>query len=187
MRVAKAPPISVDVLKTLLAYDAETGAITWLPRPCCRFKPNMSAGNYDARGYLVIKVMGRTYKASRIAIALSHGAWPSETEAVDHINCDIKDNRLANLRVCTASENRKNNGGNRGTKSGLKGAYPHGSGYRSVIWINGKLRQIGQYKTAAEAHEAYAEAARIHYGEFARASKLALSTAGRNEREWGVV
>lgn len=87
---------------------------------------------------------------------------------VDHINGDRLDNRKANLRVCTRSENLHNPHHNRIAGSGLRGAYREknrGSGCRwfSAISVKGKVIRLGRFDTAEQAHAAYMEAHKTHY------------------------
>ncbi len=87
---------------------------------------------------------------------------------VDHINGDKLDNRKANLRVCTRSENLHNLKGKSRSKSGLRGAYRElnrGEGCRwfSQISVKGKMHHLGRFDTAEEAHEAYQKAHIEHY------------------------
>lgn len=97
-------------------------------------------------------------------------AQPPEGFVVDHINGDTLDNRRANLRVCTYSENSLNR---RSTPFGT-------SNYRGVYWREGKGRwaaqiryerkkyHLGYYKNEDEAARAYDEKAKELLGKYAR-------------------
>jgi hypothetical protein len=100
----------------------------------------------------------------------THGVWPADQ--LDHINGDKSDNRIDNLRIATASQNKANSGPYRNNPTGLKGAY----WYKPLqMWVSkirkdGKLHHLGYFATAEEAHTAYCEAAKRLHGEFARAA-----------------
>lgn len=87
---------------------------------------------------------------------------------VDHINGNRYDNRKSNLRLCTQRDNSHNTKMSIANTSGLKGASFHkASGmWQAQITINRKVKYLGIYKTAFEAHAAYKEAAEYYYGEF---------------------
>ena len=78
-------------------------------------------------------------------------------------------NRMSNLRIATRSQNVANSC--RSSASGIKGAYAKRNGrWHAQIRANGKLRHLGTFATAEAAGNAYAEAAREAFGEFARPS-----------------
>lgn len=76
---------------------------------------------------------------------------------VDHINHDSLDNRRSNLRYVTASGNLANSRQRKDTLSGLRGAYfDKVSGiWKASIKQGGKLRHIGVFGSAQEAHDAF--------------------------------
>lgn len=100
----KAPPCLATLRATLL-YDPDTGVFT---RAITRgsLAAGTKAGSLNRVGYWQIGVCGRTYTAQRLAWFYVHGDWPDGD--IDHINRDKLDNRIANLRVISRSENLRN-------------------------------------------------------------------------------
>lgn len=93
-------------------------------------------------------------------------------QEVDHINGDKLDNRRANLRISTRSENCHRKAKTRRNSSGFKGVHWHST---KRIWAGqitycGKKKHLGYFETAEMAHEFYCLAAdmihgdRAHYG-----------------------
>lgn len=91
---------------------------------------------------------------------------------VDHVNGNRLDNRRANLRLCTLSQNQWNRGKPSVNTSGYKGVVKQASAsnirWAARISANGKAYRLGSYATQAEARQAYADAATRLHGEFAR-------------------
>lgn len=87
---------------------------------------------------------------------------------VDHINGNNLDNRRSNIRLATASENRRN-WVNRPNKLGMRGIYYHRQSNRFVarVTVNRKCITVGYFKTALAARRAYCKAARKYHGKFA--------------------
>lgn len=95
---------------------------------------------------------------------------------VDHINHDTLDNRRINLRICTFTENARNNIGHCTRKcSKYKGVAFQGKYVREAMskpWraytrVGGKRIWIGYYATQEEAAEAYNAYASKEFGAFA--------------------
>lgn len=104
-----------------------------------------------------------SYKTERLHTFLT--GWP----LVDHINGDGLDNRRANLRPATASQNNANKKISRRNTSGYKGVAWHAASgrWRAYLGVNGKQKSLGYFADPAEAGRAYDTAALAHYGEFA--------------------
>jgi hypothetical protein len=86
---------------------------------------------------------------------------------VDHKDGNGLDNRRANLRYATHTQNMQNRKPNRG-KLLPKGVTWDGYRYIAQIKAGGEAFVIGRYKSVEEAAEAYDKAALEHHGEFAR-------------------
>lgn len=92
---------------------------------------------------------------------------------VDHRDGDGLNNRRANIRLATPSQNHANRGPDRrrsGKSSRFKGVYwvKRDGNWGATIHVNGKTRALGQYPTEELAAAAYDRAARAAWGEFAR-------------------
>jgi hypothetical protein len=166
--------LTADLLRQILHYDPERGVFTWLPRPSgSRAERAWNARFAGTRagtglGYVAIGIFGRRYKAHRLAWLYVHGEWPGRE--LDHINCDKSDNRIANLRQATRSQNIANSRARSDSTSGIKGVRLHKpSGRWMARLTGGGKRHIGLFDTPEAAHAAYVAAAEKHFGEFSRA------------------
>jgi hypothetical protein len=97
------------------------------------------------------------------------GEWPRGR--MDHTNLDKLDDKWANLREATPTQNNANVPRRAHNTSGYKGVSwcKQTRKWASYIQVNGKNRRIGVFSTKEEAHVAYTRAATAAFGEFARA------------------
>ncbi len=136
--MATKPLPSQEVLRQLLDYNPDTGALTWRERgpewftaksparraSLCRLWNQRYAGTPAftciSEGYMTGSVNKANYKAHRVAWKLTHGTDPDQ---IDHINGVRTDNRLENLRDVTLAENTRNRRRPTNNKSGMIGVH----------------------------------------------------------------
>ena len=162
--------LPVSFLHECLAYDPETGVLTWRARPSEHFVreerrnawnarlAGKVAGTVDKEGYLVVTLTldgkERQYRTARVIFTMMTGRWP-ENE-IDHKNRVKSDNRWANLREAKG-QNQQNI-----DTSKVVGAtwIPHLGKWRAHLGIEGKSKIIGYFLTREEAQAAYLKAKR---------------------------
>lgn len=89
---------------------------------------------------------------------------------IDHIDGDGLNNRKANLRFATSSQNNQNRRPIRRAQSGYKGVYwnnNQGKWYTQIC-INRKKIHLGYFSNKEEAARSYDESARRYFGKYAR-------------------
>lgn len=93
---------------------------------------------------------------------------PSDMQ-VDHINGDGLDNRRANLRLCTETENNRNARKKPGS-SRFKGVHWHKASCKwcAAIQVNLRRLHLGLFDSEEAAHRAYCEASAKYHGKFGR-------------------
>ena len=119
----------------------------------------------DSKDYAICTWNGKQRKVHRIIM----GVVEDSSIEVDHINGDPSDNRKCNLRVCTHSENLKNQ----------KLYKDNTSGYSGVNWDKNKRRWVAEiivdgkrirkrFKSKNEAIAKRKEWEELYFGEFNR-------------------
>lgn len=162
----KISPTQEQVMKAL-DYYAETGLFMWREaRPGRIF--DKAAGTIQATtGYRMIGFDRYQYPAAKLAWLYTFGIYPRSI--VDHINQIKDDDRIANLRLATKSQNMLNTGLRTTNTSGHKGVYYYNS--RSTPWwayidCSHKRISLGYFCTKEEAIEARRKAELKFFGEF---------------------
>lgn len=162
--------VSAEHLRAILRYEPETGRFIRLVATHGKggVKPIGAEAGITVKGRRYVDINGRRYAAHRLAWFFMTGKWPVE---VDHENRDPLDNRWANLREATRSQNNFNVGLKRHNTSGIKGVSWDKSRLRwkAQISINSKHLCLGRFETKEAAAAAYQTAAQQHFGEFASA------------------
>jgi hypothetical protein len=137
-----------------LTYDPDTGVF---------MRDGKRSGYSHHSGYRYIGVDNEKIIEHRLAWFYVHGVWPAEDLA--HINRVRSDNRIANLREVSRSENCQNQPIRRTNKSGVTGVYYHKVSGKWAVSINVNRRQIhlGVYDTVEEAISVRRAAEIKHY------------------------
>lgn len=179
MTQAKPLP-SQKVLHETFDYNPETGDLIWKVRPDHQFSnpgqarsinsreagrvagANSNRGGYIAIGITLPGEKVFNYFAHRLVWKWVHGVDP---EDIDHINGNIRDNRIANLRSVPHSENMKNAAMKRNNKSGVVGVCKPANFNKWVatIKVNKKQVHLGSFERLEDAKKAR-EQAEIAYG-----------------------
>lgn len=156
-------------LRDILEYSPRTGTWTWRVGMGMRAKKGTVAGSKTDQGYLRIKIRGRPYLAHRLAWEYVTGTAP--IEQIDHKNGDRADNRWANLRIATQSQNAANSSRQARTAT-PKGVQRRPNGKYAVrVGASGRLHYVGTFTCIDAAVAAYESAARKYHGDFARVSR----------------
>lgn len=157
-------------LRTLLRYDWDTGRLWWrdagTPQRRAKYAGREAFTADDGNGYKQSRIAGVQYRAHRVIWALVTGEWPFAQ--IDHINGDRSDNRIANLRLASPSENGANRRKSRGSST-FVGVHQHkkSGGWIASIQKDGRRQHIGLYSTEIEAVIAYRREAALQHGAFA--------------------
>jgi hypothetical protein len=185
--MANKPDITPSLLRQLLRYDPETGALYWRSRTrdmfCSSTQSNIIpfktwnkrfAGNEAftalTQGYKHGNVLGKKFRAHRVIWAMQTGDDVPENMEIDHVNGVRSDNRWVNLRLATRRQNMWNVKGARSDSlTAVKGVSYRAERKRYVakIKIDGKCKKIGSFKTIEEAEACYNRAVLDYRGEFA--------------------
>lgn len=94
--INKSYQLTQDRLREILHYDPVTGAFTRLTRVAKRTNIGDVAGHVSSKGYVLIKIKGKSYSAHRLAWLYMTGVWPKT--CVMHDDGNTQNNCFSNLR-----------------------------------------------------------------------------------------
>jgi len=163
------PKLTQDFLLSRLSYDAQTGELRWKSLPASEFSSPHAhkifkaqyagkiAGGPSWDGYWLVYLNRKKYRAHRIIWLMIYGVEP---DIIDHINGDISDNRLSNLRSVDTAANGKNRPITRANRSGTQGVswHPKVGKWRARISADRKARHLGFFNDFDAALKARKEA-----------------------------
>lgn len=133
--------LTQEILKQYLDYNEWTGIFTWLKTEANSIKVGDTAGCYDQDGYVVITLLGKVYKAHRLAFLYMEGKLPPVTLDVDHDNRITSDNTWTNIRTATRSQNQQNAVRANSLSTSIKGLtlIQNGTRYKATVNLEGKV------------------------------------------------
>lgn len=174
---------TAERLRALLAYEPETGVLTWRERTLdtiqnrsaramnawnARYAGTEAFTTGNGKGYLTGKINDRRFRAHRVIWVIATGERPIAD--IDHINGNRSDNRLVNLREATRSQNNANRKAVGVSK--YLGVCPAGRKWVASIRSDGRRKHLGYFHTEADAARAYDAAAAKTHGDFANLNFL---------------
>lgn len=115
-----------------------------------------------------IHICGRVVPRAHLVFCLTRGRWP--VMQLDHIDRNCLNDHPANLREVTDCESNRNRSGYSHRKEPLVSGVYYGRTrrtFRARIRVNKKLINIGSFATQELAEQAYQQARRRYFGEFA--------------------
>jgi hypothetical protein len=155
MKRKQLPPTAE--LRKLFALRSD-GVLIYKRRGRGSKKPGQPCGSLKPEGYIVVNIKGNFYKAHRIAWALHYGEDAFSFE-IDHIDGNKSNNRIANLRLATRSQNCAN--------KAAQGYSLKSGKYQASVCLDGSFLYLGRFDTAEEARAAYKAAKQQIFGEYA--------------------
>lgn len=146
------PLPSVDRLRTVLRYEPSTGSFHWLRSTTNKTVVGSPAGSVNSKGYVLIQLDGKKFKAHRLAWLFVTGEDPMHME-IDHIDRDKTNNAWANLRLADRKLNNENIDTPRHNTSGSRGiSFNKKRGlWEAYIYSDKKRRHLGYFGEFSEA------------------------------------
>jgi len=125
------------------------------------------------RGYLQVNIYEEGVVKKMLVhrlVALCFLDNPDNKEFVDHIDGNILNNKVENIRWATKSQNCMNRVKASNNTSGYKGVCwnKQHQKWMAMIHLNGNNKYLGLYNTAEEASTAYVKASRELFKDFSR-------------------
>lgn len=181
--MANKPLPSQEVLRQLLDYDPETGALTWRERSEGDFEAsatrsaahicalwnvryagtaalNCVSGGGERGGYCEGNLGGQGAKAHRVIWKWMTGEDP---EQIDHTNGVRQDNRWSNLRNVAWTENAKNHKRRSDNTTGAVGIYWYPHERKQGKWlVKIGSKHVGYFACIGQAIRARKQAERQH-------------------------
>ena len=156
---------TIDRLRQMFCYDPDGGDIFWIEKGKGKIK-KQAAGTTELSGYRGILIDGKRIRSHRIAWALFYGEWPEDQ--IDHVNGVKSDNRIANLRKASNSQNGKNLSIKKNNTSGYPGVSfdKANNKWRAMIKVNYKSIHLGRFTELSDAIAAKKDAEIKYYGEW---------------------
>jgi hypothetical protein len=169
--------ITQDYVKSRLDYDPKTGLFLW--KYCAGLSKTFitryiggRAGYYrKINSYLVIRLNKANFLGHRLAWLFVYGEFPESN--IDHIDGDPTNNRIANLRLATQSQNLMNSNLRSDNTTGIKGTTKSKASGKFLVSIKVKNQtyRLGVFNNFVDAAEARRLGEIKYHGSFARGAQ----------------
>lgn len=150
-------------IKDYLQYDEGTGNFIWIKSPSRKVPAGSLAGSLDKDGYKLIRFRKVNYRTGRLAWWWVYGELLHSNIFIDHINRDVSDNSIKNLRKVSCTESAWNRGVQSNNTSGYKGVIFSRKKWCASIMVNGKVIRLGRFSSKEDASSAYKLAVRKYH------------------------
>jgi hypothetical protein len=122
--------------------------------------------SHSTGNHLIISISGKAVRLQRMIFLYHHGYLPI---CVDHIDGDVLNNKIENLRAATVQENCLNKRAKPGT-SGCKNVrwYKPNKNWVVYVSVNKKQKFFGAFQDLEFADLVATEARNLYHGAFAR-------------------
>jgi hypothetical protein len=143
-----------EIMQQYLDYSPTTGHLTWKTKHTTKVVVGRRAGSVCTRHrHRVLHFMGTLYAEHRFIWRYCYGTWP--TGHIDHINHDEQDNRIANLRDVSQTENNMNSSFRSDNSSGHTGVWVNKLNtykkFMAELSLNGVRRHYSSHYTLEDA------------------------------------
>ena len=155
--------------RMVLRYDPLSGDIFRTVSIGNSSKVGLLPQTVNDNGYSRTNILGKRYLTHRVVWLLHYGEWPKGQ--VDHIDGNRQNNKISNLRDVGYTENAQNTHKPKGSNKYMGVTYcKKRNKYASQISIgprgNAKVKHLGRFDSAEEAHEVYLAAKRVLHPAF---------------------
>ena len=150
--------ITQEQAKELFTY--KDGQLFWT-------KTEKVAGSLKKNGYYFVNHKRKFTGLHRLIFLIHKGYLP---EMVDHIDGNVSNNSIENLRAATRSQNGMNSRHYSSNTSGCRNVYKDKHSFTVRLKVNGKLQSLGNYEDIELAGLVAEEARAKFHGQFAHQS-----------------
>jgi hypothetical protein len=161
---------SISQNELLEFFDLKNGVLYWkVSKPHSKYKAGDIAGRKVKDGYMQVCVNRIRILNHQVVFKMFYGYVP---KIIDHIDGNIQNNSVQNLRPATTSQNQYNSKISIRNKSGVKGVswYKKTNKWQVRVSVNGKQTNFGFFDDLELADLVAQEARTKYHGQYARHS-----------------